>query len=277
MGFIDLHVYSTASEGSLSPAELVKYACEKGLYAFALTDNGSVAGLTAAENEAKNYPVKVIPAVEITSSLGGRYIDLLGYNIDPDDPLLVKTLRTVTSYRDERNIKMCAQLRAYGVDINYEDFIEFCGSRMITRSHFASYLVACGFVSSQAEAFSSYLGRRKPCFVPMKTIPTNEAANAIRHAGGKAVAAHPGRYRMTEQNYVQFFTLLKTFGVQGIEAIHSDNSMEDEQLFKGIARDLGMFITGGSGFCGMLRPDIDMGTGKGNLMIPQDMLKSISR
>ena len=171
---------------------------------------------------------------------------------------------------------MCAQLRAYDIDINYEDFMAFCGCRTITRSHFASYLVALGKVSSQAEAYSRFIGRKKPCYVPMNTLPTNEVAAVIRRAGGKPFAAHPSSYKMSETNYVQFFTLLHTCGVQGIEAIHSDNSMEEETLFKSIAKNLGMFITGGSGFCGILRPDIDLGTGKGNLMIPQSMLKNIS-
>ena len=277
MGYIDLHVHSTASDGSLSPAQLVQYACEKGLYAFALTDHDSVAGISAARKAAENYPVKVIPGVEISSALGSKSIHILGYYIDYEDSRFLRSLHQISRSRDERNIKICAQLRSYGIDIDYESFRAQTGCRMITRNHFAFYLIAQGYVSSRMEAFEKYLAKGRPCYIPLQYPATSDVVRLIRNAGGTAVLAHPIQYRMTDKGYIQLFTLVKTFGVKGVEAIYSDHTPEEEQKFRSIAASLGMFVTGGSDFHGALKPEIDLGTGRGNIMIPQSLLDNLRR
>lgn len=277
MGFIDLHVHSTASDGAKTPEELVRYACEKGLYAFALTDHDTVSGIPAALLAARNYPVKVIPGVEISSALGGRIIHILGYNINYEHPGFIGSLRTISHYRDERNLKICAQMRSYGMQIDYESFRASLPCRMVTRMHFADYMTAHHFTTDRKEAFRRYLAKGQPCYIPMQMIPTNVAVRLIRKSGGLAVLAHPVQYHMTEKGYLQLFTLVKGFGVTGVEAIYPDNTPDQEQLFTGMARNLGMFITGGSDYHGGLNPGIDLGTGRGNLMIPQSLLQYINQ
>lgn len=275
MGYIDLHVHSTFSDGSLTPGQLVELACEKGLYAFALTDQDTVAGIPAVTQAVLHSPMYVIAGVEITSALDGRPVHILGYGIDIENPGLVSALEMINQYRDARNVKICSQLRTYGIDIDYDSIRSEMGCRMITRSHFAGYLVKNGHVKDIREAFDKYLAKGKPCYIPMRRLATPDAVRVILRAGGIPVAAHPVLYHLSEAEYIQLFTLLKSFGVRGIEAIHSAGTTEDELMFRAIARKLDMFITGGSDFRGILKPDIDLGTGRGNVMVPQSLLNDL--
>ncbi len=275
MGFIDLHVHSTYSDGSLTPAQLVQLACEKGLYAFALTDQDSVAGIPAALQALAHTPMYIIQGVEITSALGGRPIHILGYGIDPENPSLVSALQIIGQYRDERNVKICSQLRTYGIEIDYDSIRNEMGCRLINRSHFAGYLVKNGYTADIKEAFDKYLAKGKPCYIPMRRLATHDAVKLVLRAGGIPVVAHPVLYRMDDDSYMQLFRLLRTFGVRGIEAIHSANTGEDEMKFRDMAKQLDMFITGGSDFRGILKPDIDLGTGRGNVMVPQSVLNDL--
>ena len=275
MGYIDLHVHSTASDGSYAPSELVKLACEKGLYAFALTDHDTVAGIASAITASRLNPVRVIPGIELSSSIEGTQIHILGYHIDYNNPRFLEALKVISQFREERNIKICSQLRSYDIDIDYEEFRTSVGCRMITRDHFAAYLVASGYAEDLRDAYSKYLAVGKPCYVPMRRLGTRDAVRLITAAGGVAVVAHPVQYRLSDDEYRQLFILLRSYGVRGIEAIYSDNTMQDEQKFRHMAEELGMFITGGSDFHGLLKPDIDLGTGRGNLMIPQTLLNNI--
>ena len=277
MGYIDLHVHSNYSDGSCSPTELVQMACEKGLYAFALTDQDSVEGIPAAFQAAVHTPVHVIPGIEITSALGGRPVHILGYGIDTGNPGLYQALMAIGLYRDERNVKICSQLRTYGIDIDYDNLKTTFGCRLITRSHLAGFLVQHGYAADIKDAFDKYLAKGKPCYIPMRRLSTHDAVKLVLRAGGVAVCAHPVLYHMDDASCMQLLTLLRTFGVRGVEAIHSANTMEDEMKYKAMARELGMFVTGGSDFRGVLRPDIDLGTGRGNLMIPQSMLNDLKR
>ena len=277
MGFIDLHVHSTMSDGSYTPAQLVNYACEKGLSCFALTDHDTVAGINQALKESQSCPVKVIPGVEITCALGKHTIHILGYYVDHEDIRFIRALRNISHYQDERNIKICSQLNTYGIDIDYDEFRDFVGCRTITRDHFAAFLVAGGYVSDKAQAFEKYLGKGRPCYMPQKKIPAYDAVKLIINAGGIPVLAHPKQYRLNDAGYLQLFSVLKSFGVQGVEAVYSTHTHEDEVKFTKLANDLSMFITGGSDFHGILKPDIDLGTGRGNLMISDDILKNLKQ
>lgn len=276
MGFIDLHVHSNISDGSYSPSDLVRMACEKGLYAFSLTDHDSVAGIPGALMASRAYPVKIIPGVEISSELAGRELHILGYHVDHTDLRFQDILHSISQFREERNIRICSQLRSYDVDIDYEAVRATAGCRMITRDHIAAYLVAGGYVGSIREAFDRFLAKGRPCFIPMRRISTEDAVWIITQANGIPVLAHPVQLRLTDQGYLQLFTLLKSLGIRGIEAIYPANTAKDEQRFRSMAKELRMFITGGSDFHGLLKPGIDIGTGRGNLMIPQEILDSLN-
>mgnify|MGYP002626503780 CR=1 FL=1 len=151
------------------------------------------------------------------------------------------------------------------------------GLSAVSRNHFAAYLSAGGYVENRYEAFDRYLGKGRPCYIPLHRIKAYDAVKIILSAHGLPVAAHPVRYRLDENGYIRMFTMLKSFGLRGIEALYSDNTYEDESMLTKLASQLGLFITGGSGFHGSYKPEIELGTGRGNLMVPQELLDEMIR
>lgn len=275
MGYIDLHVHSTASDGSYTPAKLVKYACEKGLSAFALTDHDTVDGLPEAFMAAETLPVTVISGIELACNYGNDEIHILGYNFNYRNPDLVSTLKRLRDARNDRNEKMCEMLAKHGVDISAEKLKERFDSNAISRANFATYMVEKGYVKSVPETFEKYIGRTAPCYVPRYKLTMQGISDLIKNAGGVCSLAHPVKYKMTDEMYDTLLEELKASGIRCIEAIYSRNTFDDEIRFKDMAKRHGFLITGGSDFHGSAKPDIDLGTGRGNLMISQDILKNI--
>ncbi|MCF0229604.1 MAG: PHP domain-containing protein [Parasporobacterium sp.] len=275
MGYIDLHSHTTASDGSFTPDELVKYACEKGLSTIAITDHDTVAGIPAAMSAARSCPVDILPGVEVSSILGNSKIHILGYGIDYDNPKLTGYLNTVAAKRDERNMKICSQLRTYGVDIDYDDFMRSSGCRTITRTHLAQFLINNGYAADKAEAMDKYLGKGRPCYIPMSRLMAEDAIKLIRSFGGVAVLAHPMQYKQSDSGLFMMMNALKDMGLTGVEAVYSTHTHDDEMKFREMADALHFIVTGGSDCHGDLKPDIDLGTGKGNLMIPQTLLRDM--
>ena len=277
MGFVDLHTHTTFSDGSLKPGELVDYACEKGLSAIAITDHDTVDGLSAAMRMAIKRPVEVIPGVELTSRYNHKEVHILGYFVNYEDITFVKMLRVITKYKIERNEKICSQLRTHGIDVDTEELKKKYSSRVFNRAHLAEYMIECGYVKDRFEAYDRYLGEGKPCYIPQKVLSPFDAATIIKRAGGIPCIAHPVKYGFTNEEYIKFFTYMKEAGISGIEAIYSENTYEDEKKFKNYADKLNLFITGGSDFHGLIKPDIDLGTGKGNLMISRKILDNLKK
>ena len=277
MGYIDLHVHSTESDGTMTPRQLVGYACEKGLTAFALTDHDTVKGVAPALKTAEGMPVTVIPGVELSCKWNDMEIHLLGYYIDHNNQEFVSVLKEINSMRDERNNKMCALLRKRGVDITVDEMRARYNSTTITRANIAAMLVEKGYCSSTKEAFEKFIGKTCPCYIPRYKMPLAQASDLIKFAGGIPVIAHPVQYRLTDMEYVSLFNFAKTIGIDGVEAIYSTNTFADTVKFQEFAKKFNMFITGGSDFHGANKPDIDMGTGTGSLMVPDTILDNLRR
>lgn len=275
MGYIDLHVHSTASDGTYTPSQLVEYACKKGLCAFALTDHDTVDGIDEALNAAQNMPVKVIPGVELACPYNGFEIHILGYNFDYKSEGITAMLKRIREARADRNIKMCDLLSKHGMEITFDELKERFHSENISRGNFAAMLVEKGYVKDRSEAFSKYLGDKCSCYIPRFRLPVDQAASLIKKAGGILSLAHPVMYRMSDEQYDGLLDDLKALGITRIEAIYSRNTFEDDIKFKDLAKRHGFLITGGSDFHGSVKPDIDLGTGCGNLMISEDILKNI--
>ncbi len=273
--FIDLHIHSVYSDGSLTPEQIVLAASELGLYAIAITDHDSTEGIIPAVEFSAAFPVKVVPGVELSCAAGAREIHLLGYNIDPRSEELNSALEYVAMLRNERNSTVCSLLRKEGVDISMNDLRERFGSHMITMTNFAIYLVEKGYAEDKRDAYKRYIGINAPCRIPKYKIPLETAARLIKNAGGCSVVAHPVQYRMSDDEYMEFFVYCKSLGIGGIEAIYSANTKEDEEKFKAMAKRSGMFITGGSDYHGDLKPGINIGTGTGDLKVPGSILKNI--
>ena len=172
-------------------------------------------------------------------------------------------------------MKLCSQLKAYGMDIDYEKIRSEVDSFVITRGQIADEMIRKGYIETKAEAFSKYIGKGAPCYVPKNKIAVSDAVKMILQVGGIPVLAHPVKYALTDDEYIRLFTYLKSLGVRGIEGIYSTNTPEEEKKFCHMAADLGFIVTGGSDFHGKNKPDIDMGTGRGNLKIPAAILHNL--
>ena len=278
---VDLHVHSTCSDGTFTPEELVDYAIKKGLTAFALTDHDTVSGLDRAINYAyslRHTPVQipeVVSGIELSTEYQGKDIHMVGLFIDYRQPEFAHYLEDFIRSRENRNEKMCALLREHGIDITYEALLaEFPGA-VITRAHFARYLLSHGYIQSMKEAFDRYVGDHCPCFVPREKVTPAQAVELILGAGGVPVLAHPILYHMSDDRLDTLVAELKKIGLVGIEAIYSTYTTAEERQIRGLASKYDLQISGGSDFHGANKPKIDLGTGWGKLYVPDEVLENL--
>lgn len=288
---IDLHVHSTRSDGTFTPAQLVDYAMEKGLSAFALTDHDTVDGLEEAICYAENLkrglmldssdneffsPVpEVIPGIEFSTEYLGKDVHILGLYIDYKNTAFTARLQAFVDSRTERNLKMCRLLRESGIDITYEALLQEYPDSVITRAHYAGYLLNHGYTKSIKEAFDRYVGDYAPCFVPREKVTPVQAIRLILAAGGVPVLAHPILYHMSDTVLETLVAELKNAGLLGIEAVYSTYTAADERQIRGLAEKYGLLISGGSDFHGSNKPKLDLGIGYGNLFVPYSLLTAI--
>ena len=317
---VDLHVHSTCSDGTFTPEELVDYAIQKGLTAFALTDHDTLNGLDRAiryaeelrqaqaaspvsfsyNNADDRFPVsfsrndaaarlpvssvpdadiprvpEIIPGIELSTEYQGKDIHMVGLFIDYRQPEFAHYLEDFIHSRENRNEKMCALLREHDIDITYEALLtEFPGA-VITRAHFARYLLSHGYIQSLKEAFDRYVGDHCPCFVPREKVTPAQAVELILGAGGVPVLAHPILYHMSDDRLDTLVAELKKIGLVGIEAIYSTYNTAEERQIRGLASKYDLKISGGSDFHGANKPKIDLGTGWGKLYVPDEVLENL--
>lgn len=278
---VDLHVHSTCSDGTCTPTQLVDYAKEKGLSAFALTDHDTVDGLEealgyAARLRRQTSPVpEVIPGIELSSEYQGKDVHVVGLYIDHHDTRFQQYLRDFVASRDARNHKMCELLRETGMDISYEKLREAFPNSVITRAHYAKYMLEHGYVKSRAEAFDRYVGDHCPYYVPREKVTPAQAVSLILDAGGVPILAHPILYHMSDARLDALVGELKAAGLMGIEALYSTYQTCDERQIRSLAAKYDLLISGGSDFHGENKPGLDLGTGYGKLCVPEEVLERI--
>lgn len=276
MKYIDLHVHSNCSDGTFSPAELAAYAAKKGLAAFALTDHDTADGIAEAQQAASKHQVELVPGIEFSTEYDSRELHILGLDIQPEQEDFARHLDFFQKSRENRNEEMARLLRERaGFDVYLEEIQEANKDSLITRAHFGRWLVDKGYVSSIKEVFSRFIGDGCPCFVPKQYTEPKNAIRLIRDAGGIAVLAHPLLYRFSDEKLAACAADLKEAGLQGLEAVYSNNTGSDERRMRDLAEKLGLKISGGSDFHGKNKPLIDLGTGKGSLKIPYEVLEEL--
>lgn len=278
---MDLHVHSNKSDGSFSPAELVDYAVQKGLSAFALTDHDTTDGieeaLQAAQNKiASGKNIEVIPGIEFSSEYEGKDIHIVGLYIDYKSDFFKRRLQNFVNGRTIRNKEMCKRLTDYGFPVTYEELQSEFPDCVITRSHYAKFMLSRGYTKTLKEAFDRYIGDGCPCFVPRKKITPMRAVEIILKAGGFPILAHPLLYHMSSEKLDELVRLLKKMGLQGIEAVYCTHDISDERAMRALAAKYDLCISGGSDFHGSAKPGLDLAIGYGNLVIPQEILEKIN-
>lgn len=281
---IDLHVHSTCSDGTYTPTQLVDYAMEKSLAAFALTDHDCVAGLEeaityAASLRQTNPQVpEVIPGIEFSTEYEGRDIHIVGLYIDYKSPTFQEHIDAFVNSRELRNEKMCKMLQeGAGMDISYAKLRDTFPNSVITRTHYAKYMLEHGYIKSMNEAFERYIGDHCPYYIPREKVTPAQAIQLILAVGGIPVLAHPLLYGMGENPLNTLVANLKEAGLVALEAIYSTYTSAEERKMRTLARKHGLAISGGSDFHGANKPGLDLGVGYGKLNVPYEILTSLKK
>ncbi|MBN1930374.1 MAG: PHP domain-containing protein [Desulfobacterales bacterium] len=278
---IDLHIHSTASDGTLSPAEILSLAQQLKLGAISITDHDTVHGSKEALSVGIPPSLKFLTGVEISASaplsfpcLGSLHI--LGYAIRVDDTILNQTLDLLQKARANRNPQIIERLNNFGIHLSLKDVINNAGQCQLGRPHIAQFMMKKGFVESIDEAFDRYLGKGKPAYVDKYRVECAKAIQIIKNAGGIPVLAHPCLIRPSlNQPIENLIITLKSMGLKGIEAYYPKHSPDLTKHYTEIANRHGLLITGGTDFHGSIKPEIEMGFGKGDFFVPYSVYKRL--
>ncbi|MGB9867217.1 MAG: PHP domain-containing protein [Bacillota bacterium] len=271
VGWADLHVHTTASDGYLTPEETVELAASIGLKAVAVADHDSISGVGAAMARAAQIGgIQVIPAVELSCEWNETDVHVLGYFIPIGDKQVQQFFDRLVCARVKRMEKMVSRLRGLGIPITLEEAIKEAGNGSPGRPHVARLLARKGFASSEAEAFASYLQRGKPAYVERYKIRPEEAVEAILGWGGVPVLAHPGLGPIPEH----LIRRLVVSGLRGLEVKHPSHSEEDVYRYCCLATQLGLLLSGGSDSHG---PQGEYGNEVGDVKVPLEWAQRIAQ
>jgi predicted metal-dependent phosphoesterase TrpH len=259
--FVDLHCHSTASDGTLSPTEVVRLAVKSGLSALALTDHDTIAGVAEAAAEAQRAGIDFIPGIEISAEYPEPgTMHLLGYGVDPQSQTLKDLTNTLLEGRDNRNPKIVKKLQDLGVSITMQEVEKEAGGKVVGRPHIAAILLRKGYVSSIKQAFDKYLAPGGLAFFDKERLTPKQAAQRILESGGLPVLAHPIQLRYHNDAELQRIVKdLVDLGLAGIETIHSDHDPKLIEKYSALADKYNLVKTGGSDFHGTNKPRIELG------------------
>jgi len=277
MKTIDLHVHSTYSDGTLTPEELVILAKKQGLSAMALTDHDTIIGVEEAVEAGKKCNIEIVPGIELSAAYGAKEIHIVGLYVDYKDKAFNDVLENLREIRNERNLKIIEKFKELGIEISFDEMKQLYGNAVITRAHFADHLLAKGYIKSRSEAFERYIGENGPCFMSREKLTPEDTIRLITAAHGVPILAHPTLYHLGTSEMNKLLKYLCKAGLKGIEAIYSTYSIGEEIQIKKLASENHLIISGGSDFHGTNKPYLNLGTGRGHLCIPYEVLENIKK
>ncbi|MDI6828877.1 MAG: PHP domain-containing protein [Armatimonadota bacterium] len=240
-GRADLHVHTTASDGTLTPEQVVHEAARIGLAAIGIADHDTVDGIRQALDAGKATGVKVVPGIEINTDVGSDEVHILGYFIDDESVALRRHLESLKEGRLERGKRIVERLNKLGVNITFDEVLKIADKGSVGRPHIARAIVNAGYASSPSEAFGKYLVRGAPAYIPRYKVSPFEALHTIKEAFGIPVFAHPGTSKHDE-----LIPQLVKDGLKGIEVYHPEHSAAQTEHYLQIAEKYGLIATGGS-------------------------------
>ncbi|MFM9836478.1 MAG: PHP domain-containing protein [Methylophilaceae bacterium] len=250
MPAIDLHCHSTISDGLFAPQDLVAYAARRGIKVLALTDHDDVGGLASARETALQHGMTFINGIEISVTWKKRTLHIVGLKIDPNNIALKTALDAVRIGRDERAQQMGAGLAGVGISGTYEGAKALAGKSIITRTHFASYMVQAGHAKDRKTVFKKYIVKGKPGYVDHEWMSLEAAVSLILGAGGIAVIAHPGRYDLGMINMHLLMQEFRSYGGAAIEVVTGSHTPPQYQQFAKMAHRFSLKSSLGSDFHG---------------------------
>ena len=270
---IDLHIHTTASDGTFTPAEIVRLAAEKGLRAVAITDHDTAHGYYEAAQAGEGLGIEVVPGIEISTKFKGA-VHVLGYYIDPQAPALKEVLDWIVEDRDRRNRKMAELMAADGLPVSYDMMHERFGE-VIGRPHFARLLIELGYARDMKDAFDRYVEKGRKYYLPREILPIDRAIEIIISAGGIPVLAHPFQYRLEEEELRCLIEYCMERGLRGMECRYSGYTPEQIAYLERLSEEYALVKTGGSDFHGANKPQIALGSGMGELAVPYEYLQEL--
>lgn len=277
MKTIDLHVHSTASDGTLTPAQVIALAARQNLSALALTDHDTTAGIREAQTAAEQAGIELIPGIELSCVYQKKEIHILGLFISPEDPVFSREINSLLAIRNERNEEMIRRFRRGGFAITLEDLQEGHADTVITRSHFARVLVEKGYAASLDQAFKQYLQYDGPYCIRKERISPEHAMKILTDQHAFPALAHIMQYKLGWEENRALLSYLKELGLMGLEVWHSSHHAQQSERLLALADEFGLLPTGGSDFHGANKPDIQIGAGRGGLCLPYSLLEKIKQ
>jgi len=265
---VDLHSHSFYSDGTLSPADLIRRAHDNGVDVLALTDHDETKGLVEAQTTADELGLQLINGVEISISWDrNQTIHIVGLNIDPENQDLQAGLLLIRQERVRRAKKIAEKLEKTGIENVWQKVTEKAGFEAVTRTHFARFLVENGYAKDMQHCFKKYLGRKGRAYVNGQWLPMEDAVGWIISAGGQAVIAHPTRYKLTKSKLERLVTEFKACGGVGLEVVAQRYSDKEKAEMTSLARHFELLASVGSDFHNPGNPYVELGRG---LSLPTD-------
>jgi predicted metal-dependent phosphoesterase TrpH len=280
---IDLHIHSDASDGTLSPAEILLMAHNLRLGAIAITDHDTIAGSKEAISAGIPPGLQFLTGIEISALPPPDYpcsgsFHILGYGIRTDDPVLNQNLELLQNARRDRNPRIIERLNRLGIQISLDELSETFGNGQLGRPHIARLMIQKGIVKSVDEAFDTYLSKGKPAYADKYRVQCARAIEIIRGAGGTAVLAHPVLLKPLNDKPLEYLIrLLRDMGLEGIEVYYPEHSQNHTARYREIADRYDLLMTGGTDFHGAIKPEIKMGSGRGDFCVPYLLYEKLIR
>lgn len=273
---VDLHTHSSASDGSLSPADLVRLAGATGLRAIALTDHDTQEGVAEAVSAGEEAGVVVVPGTELSLHFDGGGMHLLVLWLEPGTGPLQDRLGSLQTGREGRNQGIVERLTALGMPVSMEEILEEAGGGSVGRPHIAAVMMSKGYVPSIHAAFEEWLGNDRPAYVGRLRIDPEEAIELARQSGAVPVLAHPHTLGITSAGEMAaLLGRLKSAGLIGLEAIYSSYRRHEREGYADLARRFGLIASGGSDFHGRYKPGLDLGSGYGDLYVSDEVMDTL--
>ena len=276
MIYADLHAHTTASDGTLTPTELVQLGRQVGLTFLAITDHDTTAGVAEAQAAAQREGIRLLPGVELSADGPPGKCHLLGLGIDPAHPGLNATLADISEKRRTRNEHIAARLRALKIPVTLEEVTASAPpGANVGRPHFAQWLLDRRHANSIADAFDRYLADGKAAYIERDTLTPEACISLIHEAGGVCLLAHPTLIRLAAQEKIeQRILALKERGMDGFEVYYPAHSVAETERLHRLAEKAGLLISGGSDFHGATKPTIKLGYLRDNERLPADRIST---
>ncbi len=276
MKIVDLHAHTTASDGSYTPTELVRYAKKKGLSAIAITDHDTVAGVEEASIEGRKLGIRVIPGAELSTRMDDCDVHMTSLFINCKNKQLIKRLDDMAASRQERNYKMVDKLHEAGFQIDRSDLDALGEGKILARGHIAQILIARGYATELKEALRKYLSKGTPGYVQKEVLPPEECIQLVHDAGGLIFVAHLHQIDPQDPEHCRDVARrLIRMGADGLETQYCEFDDEWRQATEQIAQECGCLRSGGSDFHGTMKKGLDLACGYGDLQVPYTFLEAM--